>query len=118
MGESCRVCAIPIFVACLSILTVESSTYHLALQWDQISTIQQTDPFIYQGYTGAFASFFETGDPNAHKLTNASTAGVPLLQKSDAEEFFVAEDGFSDVPIPLLSRRCAFWRSVAAEIPI
>ena len=87
------------------------------MQWNQVNAIQQTDPFTYEGFAGAFASFFETGDPNAHKLTNESVVGVPEL-KQTREEFVIAQDAFSDVPIPQLSKRCAFWRSVAHKIPI
>ncbi|CAD0084795.1 unnamed protein product [Aureobasidium vineae] len=75
-----------------------------------------TDAFTYQGYAGAFASFFETGDPNAHKLTNETVAGVPELQTET--QFLVSEDGFSQVSIAQLSQRCDYWRSVAHKIPI
>ncbi|KAK5128406.1 hypothetical protein LTR85_003074 [Meristemomyces frigidus] len=88
--------------------------------WNQVNAIQQTpgiDNFIYEGFAGAFASFFQTGDPNAHKLTNASVPGVPESRQTD-EEFVIEADGFSNVPTSMLERRCDFWRSVAGEIPI
>lgn len=88
------------------------------IQWDQVSAIQKTDPFIYEGFAGAFASFFATADPNAHKLTNASVAGVPKLLPQHGSEFVIESTGFADVPIPQLERRCAFWKSVAPLIPI
>lgn len=86
------------------------------MQWNQVNSIQQADSFTYQGYAGAFASFFETGNPDAHKLTNDSVVGVPELQSGT--QFLVAQDGFSDVPIAQLTRRCDYWRSVAHKIPI
>jgi len=87
------------------------------MQWNQVNSIQQTDSFTYQGYAGAFASFFETGDPNAHKLTNDSVAGVPELQSE--KQFVIAQDGFSDVSTAQLTqRRCDYWKSVAHKIPI
>ncbi|KAI4718553.1 carboxylesterase [Aureobasidium sp. EXF-10727] len=84
--------------------------------WNQVNSIQQTDAFTYQGFTGAFASFYETGNPNAHKLTNETVAGVPDLQTK--KQFLVSLDEFSDVPFPQLSQRCDYWRSVAHKIPI
>jgi hypothetical protein len=86
------------------------------VQWNQVNSIQQTDSFTYQGFAGAFASFFETGDPNAHKLTNKTVAGVPELQLE--KQFLIVQDGFSDVSIAQLTRRCDYWRSVAHKIPI
>jgi hypothetical protein len=86
------------------------------VQWNQVNPIQQTDSFTYKGFAGAFASFFETGDPNAHKLTNNTVAGVPELRSE--KQFLVAQDGFSDVYISQLIRRCDYGRSVAQKIPI
>ncbi|KAF1348698.1 carboxylesterase [Delphinella strobiligena] len=31
--------------------------------WNQVNSAQETDPYTYHGYTGALASFFQTGDP-------------------------------------------------------
>ena len=72
---------------------------------------------IYDGYAGAFASFFQTSDPNAHKLTNASQPGVPEL-KLKQEEFVIEADGFANVKVAMLESRCKFWRSVGGQIPI
>ncbi|KAJ5815577.1 hypothetical protein N7474_007354 [Penicillium riverlandense] len=85
--------------------------------WDVINSAQETNPLVYDGYAGAFASFFETGDPNAHKLTNSSEPGVPELQET-GKEFVIVEDGFENVEILQLKKRCEFWRSVAKNIPI
>ncbi|KAI5198489.1 carboxylesterase [Aureobasidium subglaciale] len=86
------------------------------IYWNQVNAVQKSDPLIYQGYAGAFASFFQTGDPNAHKLTNKTVAGVPEIESG--EQFLVSQDGFSDVSITLLAQRCDYWRSVAHKIPI
>lgn len=86
--------------------------------WNQVNAIQKTDPLIYQGYAGAFGSYFGAGDPNAHKLTNASESGVPLLEKQGAEEFVIESDGFVSVSIPQLESRCAFWKSIAGNVPL
>ena len=53
--------------------------------------MQKSDPLTYEGFTGAFASFMATGDPNAHKLTNASEPGVPDSWRT--EEQFVIPGG-------------------------
>ena len=81
-----------------------------------MNAIQTTNPLIYKGYAGAFASFFQTGDPNAHKLTNASEAGVPE-NRLTGKEFVIEAGGFENVPTTQLQARCDFWRSVAYEIP-
>ncbi|KAG9630415.1 carboxylesterase, partial [Aureobasidium melanogenum] len=86
------------------------------IYWNQVNSTQQTDRFTYQGYAGAFASFIETGDPNVHKMTHESVAGVPELQSE--RQFLVSQDGFSDESIAQLISRCDYWRSVAHKIPI
>jgi len=86
-------------------------------QWNQVSAIQKTQPLIYEGFTGAFASFFATGDPNAHKLTNASEPGVPENLRT-GEEFVIEADGFANMRVDQLNARCGFWRQVADDIPI
>jgi hypothetical protein len=78
--------------------------------------LQTTQPLIYDGYAGAFASFFATRDPNAHKLTNASQAGVPEL--GTGKEFVISSGGFTNVEIAELEKRCAFWASVAGSVPV
>lgn len=79
--------------------------------------MQTTNLVVYQGYAGAFASFFQTGDPNAHKLTNSSELGVPVLQ-STGEEFVIVDYGFENVKLQLLKKRCEFWRSLGKKIPV
>jgi hypothetical protein len=72
---------------------------------------------IYDGFTGAFASFFQTGDPNAHKLTNETEPGVPENWRT-GEEFVILPDGFENVKVDMLNARCGFWREVADDVPI
>lgn len=86
-------------------------------QWNSINAIQQSDPFIYDGYAGAFASFIQTGDPNAHKLSNASEAGVPE-NKRTGEEWVVTIDQFETVKLNQLNERCAFWRELGPQVPV
>jgi hypothetical protein len=85
-------------------------------QWNTINSVQQTQRLIYQGFTGAFASFIQTGDPNAHKLTSTSEPGVPNLETG--EEFVVNANGFENVKIVQLKKRCDFWKSAARFVPI
>lgn len=87
------------------------------IQWNRINAVQTTNPVVYKGYAGAFASFFQTGDPNAHKLTGSAEPGVPLLQKT-GEEFVVVDDGFQNIRIDQLKKRCDFWRKLGTQIPI
>jgi hypothetical protein len=86
-------------------------------KWNQVNPIQISQPLIYKGFTGAFASFFDTGDPNAHKLTNQSEPGVPENWKT-GEEFVVKSGGFENVGVEMLDKRCGFWREVADDVPI
>lgn len=86
-------------------------------QWNQVNAVQKTQPLIYEGFTGAFASFFQTSDPNAHKLTNESIPGVPENWKT-GEEFVIEADGFVDLRVDELNERCGFWRQVADDVPI
>ncbi|CZR50891.1 probable carboxylesterase [Phialocephala subalpina] len=65
----------------------------------------------------AFASFFQTGNPNAHKLTNSSIPGVPENWRT-GEEFVVEADGFEKLKVDELGERCGFWRQVADDVPI
>ncbi|USW58859.1 Putative carboxylesterase, type B, alpha/Beta hydrolase [Septoria linicola] len=85
--------------------------------WNQVNTIQKTNLFIYEGFAGAFASFFKTGDPNAYKLTNSSQAAVPELNQG-GEQWIIGSNGFATGPTDMLQRRCAFWQSVARRVPI
>ncbi|TDZ12925.1 Carboxylesterase patB [Colletotrichum spinosum] len=84
--------------------------------WNQINAVQKTDPARYRGYAGAFASFFQTGDPNALKLSPDAAAGVPPL--SENKEWVVEAGGFSAVELEHLEKRCGFWKKNAAKIPI
>lgn len=79
--------------------------------------MQTSNPVVYEGYAGAFASFFETGDPNAHKLTNSSQPGVPVLQRT-GEEFVIDDSGFENIPLGELKKRCNFWRGLGKQIPV
>ncbi|KAE8383358.1 Alpha/Beta hydrolase protein [Aspergillus bertholletiae] len=87
------------------------------IYWNRVNPIQQTDELIYKGYAGAFASFFQTGDPNAHKLTNASQPGVPALQ-STGDEFAVTDTGFVTAELVQLKERCDFWKSIGKKVPV
>lgn len=86
------------------------------IYWNRVNAIQQTDPDHYKGYTGAFASFFMTSDPNAMKLTGPNDTGVPPL--SSGKEYNINTTGFADLELTEFEKRCAFWKSVAAKIPI
>lgn len=86
-------------------------------QWNRINPVQRTDPLIYNGYAGAFASFFQTGDPNAHKLTNSSQPGVPDVRKT-GNEFVVVEDGFENLRLASLEARCKLWESFGDDVPV
>lgn len=88
----------------------------LSMQWNTINSVQQTQPEIYHGYAGAFASFFMTGNPNQLKLTAANVSGVPPL--SSGAEFNINANGFADLKLTQFKTRCDFWKSVAAKIPI
>ena len=87
------------------------------IKWNQVTSIQKSQPLIYDGFTGAFASFFQTGDPNAHKLTNGSEPGVPDNWRT-GEEFVIESGGFDNIKVNMLNERCGFWREVAADVPI
>lgn len=78
--------------------------------------MQKTDPLTYEGYTGAMASFVQTGDPNAHKLTNASVPGVPGVEKG--KQFLVTAGGLKQGSIKQLEERCAFWLDVSKRVPV
>ncbi|KAF5865169.1 Histone-lysine N-methyltransferase set9 [Aspergillus alliaceus] len=87
------------------------------IYWNRVNSVQQTNELVYKGYAGAFASFFQTGDPNAHKVTNASQPGVPMLRSSE-DEFVVTETGFERAGVELLRERCDFWKSVGEKVPV
>jgi hypothetical protein len=87
------------------------------MQWNTVNPIQQTNPLIYTGFAGAFASFFQTGDPNAHKLTDGNVVGVPELRRT-GEEFVIREHGFENVQLERLRAKCDFFRSVGGRVPV
>ncbi|KAF1942201.1 putative carboxylesterase [Clathrospora elynae] len=84
--------------------------------WNTISPIQISDSLTYQGYAGAMASFIQTGDPNAHKVTNRSIPGVPDVETG--KQFLVTASGLKQGGIEMLEERCAFWASVAGRVPV
>jgi hypothetical protein len=75
-----------------------------------------SQPLIYEGYVGTLASFVQTGNPNAHKVTNSSVPGVPEI--GTGKEFVVQTDGFQDIPLKMLELRCAFWEARGASVPM
>lgn len=84
--------------------------------WNTIGEVQQTERWTYQGYAGAMASFVQTGDPNAHKVTNASVVGVPDIESGT--QFLVTSGGLKQGETGMLAERCDFWLSVAGRVPI
>jgi hypothetical protein len=76
----------------------------------------KSQPLIYEGYVGALASFVQTDNPNAHKVTNSSVPGVPGI--GTGEEFAVQADRFQDIPLKMLELRCAFWEARGASVPM
>ncbi|KAL2848838.1 Alpha/Beta hydrolase protein [Aspergillus pseudoustus] len=87
------------------------------IYWNRINSVQQTNPLVYEGYAGAMGSFFQTGDPNAHKLTGDDVLGVPELKRT-GKEFVIEEDGFENVKISLLREKCDFLRRVGERVPV
>ncbi|KAL3444896.1 alpha/beta-hydrolase [Aspergillus insuetus] len=87
------------------------------IYWNRINSVQQTNPLVYKGYAGAMGSFFQTGDPNAHKLTGNDVVGVPELKRS-GEEFVIREDGFENVEVDILREKCRFLRRVGKRVPV
>ncbi|KAB2571117.1 putative carboxylesterase protein [Lasiodiplodia theobromae] len=84
--------------------------------WNQVNAVQKSQPVTYNGLAGAMASFFQTGDPNAHKLTDDSQAAVPELD--EGKEWVVKTETFETTDIDRLKTRCAFWRENAQDIPL
>lgn len=84
--------------------------------WNTIGAIQKTDALTYQGYAGAMASFVQTGDPNAHKVTNASVVGVPGVESG--RQFLVTSSGLRQGSVRMLEERCACWMRIAERVPI
>ncbi|KAF2440285.1 alpha/beta-hydrolase [Karstenula rhodostoma CBS 690.94] len=86
------------------------------IYWNQVNAVQKSDPRTYEAYAGAMASFVQTGDPNAHKVTNGSVVGVPSIKSG--EQFVIRSGGIATGSIAQLEKRCAFWLSIADRIPI
>ncbi|KAF2110117.1 carboxylesterase [Lophiotrema nucula] len=86
------------------------------IYWNQVNAVQKTDPLTYDGYAGAMASFVQTGDPNAHKVTNGSIVGVPEI--SLGSQFVVAQSGLANENIARFEERCAFWLKQGSKVPI
>ncbi|KAI4950896.1 hypothetical protein J4E86_007404 [Alternaria arbusti] len=84
--------------------------------WNTIGSIQQTDALTYQGYAGALGSFIQTGDPNAHKVTNSSIPGVPGVE--EGKQFLVTASGLRQGGIALLEERCKYWAGVSQRVPV
>ena len=62
------------------------------------------------------ASFVQTGDPNAHKVTNASVAGVPGVETG--KQFLGTAMGVRQGGIEALEKRCAFWLGAGGRVPM
>jgi carboxylesterase type B len=86
------------------------------MYWNTIGEVQKTDRVTYQGYAGALASFVQTGDPNAHKVTNASVVSVPGVE--GGKQFLITSRGLRQGGTDTLEERCAFWLSVGGRVPI
>jgi carboxylesterase type B len=86
------------------------------MYWNTIGEIQKTDPVTYQGYAGALASFVQTGDPNAHKVTGEDVVGVPGVKSG--MQFLVTSQGLREGAMEMLEERCGFWLGVAGRVPI
>lgn len=78
--------------------------------------VQRTDRETYQGYAGAMASFVQTGDPDAHKVTGEDVVGVPGVESG--RQFLVTSQGLRQGGLGMLEERCAFWLGVAGRVPI
>ncbi|KAF2095022.1 carboxylesterase [Rhizodiscina lignyota] len=83
--------------------------------WNHWPTNNETEVERYLGIAGAFSSFLQTGDPNAHKLTNPSVPGVPPLSKDLL--WTMDPNGFHQRPIKQLKERCKFWHELALKVP-
>jgi hypothetical protein len=62
------------------------------------------------------ASFIQTGDPNAHKVTNTTVSGVPDVE--EGKQFLVTSSGLRQGEISMLEARCKYWFGVAGKIPV
>lgn len=62
------------------------------------------------------ASFIQTGDPNAHKVTNITVPGVPDVE--EGKQFLVTSTGLRQGGISMLEDRCKYWFGVADKVPV
>jgi carboxylesterase type B len=86
------------------------------MYWNTVGDIQKTDRVTYQGYAGALGSFVQTGDPNAHKVTNSRVVGLPGVKSG--MQFLVTSGGLKQGETGMLQERCKFWLGVAGRVPI
>ncbi|KAF4910844.1 Carboxylesterase patB [Colletotrichum fructicola] len=84
--------------------------------WNSVTGKQYDDVLKYKTYVGAFKSYFSTGDPNQHRLTELR--GPPVLERLAQQEWVVEDSGFRASNISQLQERCKFWRSMAGKIPL
>ncbi|KAH8154968.1 uncharacterized protein LAJ45_01501 [Morchella importuna] len=84
--------------------------------WNTVNSLQTTQRFLYQGYAGAYASFIETGNPNANKLTNDSVVAWPEVKSG--KEWIVQADGFAEDSLTMLKKRCDLWKKVGKYLPL
>ncbi|KAH8649083.1 Alpha/Beta hydrolase protein [Xylariales sp. PMI_506] len=73
-------------------------------------------PLLYQGLAGAYSSYVQTGDPNAHKLTNSSIREAPNIHTGLQYSF--GSHGIRTGRLVELPERCGFWLSIASEIAL
>ncbi|KAH7305825.1 acetylcholinesterase [Stachybotrys elegans] len=84
--------------------------------WNTINEAHTRDLLHYQGYAGALASFFATGDPNKLKLTEPAVAGTPKL--ASGKRWIIDEAGFGTGDVALIKQRRNLWRRLSHKIPI
>ncbi|KAI1345159.1 putative carboxylesterase [Xylariaceae sp. FL0016] len=84
--------------------------------WNQVNSAQKEDTLHYEGYAGAMASFFMTGDPNVLRASAEDVPKVPELGMGD--EWVIDSNGFKTTGIAHLEARCRFWREVGSKVPV
>ncbi|KAF2841063.1 acetylcholinesterase precursor [Patellaria atrata CBS 101060] len=86
------------------------------LYWHLINPDLQDHLLTYKGFTGAFASIIQTGDPNQNKLTPEDQPGLPLV--SEGKEFVIDQDAFENLLIVKLREKCEFWAGIGMVINV
>ena len=86
------------------------------IYWNQLNAVQQSDPLTYKAYAGAMASFVQTGDVNAHKLTGDDVPDVPAL--GSGYQFVIRSGEVRIGNVNQLKKRCEYWLSVADQVPM